>query len=1400
MKLRTYILRFLLQTTTLLALLASSSQVFAVVQFLEQRGPKQVIVDFQMLLIAAGGLLFLTITLFALSAFRKRKLRKAIEQHQYIIKSLPCGVVHVGLNGNILYFNDIAASQLGRQHDKLMNQSFVTNFDEALKEDIEASLNKKGRSVLARTRSSNLYLEIQSGETIMDGEPAYTVITLTNHNALKRQFDKTLAQKDRLTLLVETSKQGQVLIDTTRDTYVYDDVFANLLGLEKCNEEDKKAKPVSVSEFAKRMHNHDIDAWTKALEQASEDGSAKFSARMQMSEADENIQYIPVEIHIIATKKNVIDEDLKERGPDFTQFTLLVRVEYEMESQKRKIDRYKQQHEAILNASSNATYAINQDGKILWSNTRFHKLLKRLMPDASFENLLSLNPFPEDVMQLHKNVPFMSTQTYEAEFEVTSDDGRAIFLKLDLAYYSQKDRLSEQQSVGIVGIIQDISDITQTRKELRQERGRVANTNKELKAEQERIVAINKVLSKEQEQLALTSKDLKQEQERYAHTSRELQQEQERMTRLLELSPVAIATIDSDDQIISANSVMLERLKYNEKELKKGNIYKLFSEPGEAGTAAKHLNKTGRLRDFHVRLKGKDGKIYPGELKVDLINKEKQEYLFWIVDRSDEQFQRDKFEGILQGSNLPMAILTDNGFSKLNQSACELLGAEDEEDLFGLTPYSKQLNDNDESANELMQIISDVRRTNEVKSILWTHQIDQKALACRITFVPIYKDQEFDSIICVWNDQRELQKIEEARVVAINARKEVEVKIAENEKLLASKQQEIATKELQQSKLEKTLQAAQEDLSHTQSEFTNLQQSHEQTNNALLQLQDEYSQTQDVLATSQGHNEDLNVQLQASNAELSALEEKRTELVSTLQESEQKHEEAQKAIKVKEEALQELTTQQQAQTQQVQALNEQITELKASLDAKDEQLLALNQHIEQVQNELLNATDESSELNQKLSEQLQAREKSEQEKVDLEQSYQHAKAELSDAAEQTLQQEIDAKDRELTEAKQALEEAKVQALSDRKARIENEQEVEQLNFVLNDLRARSEQHKDALNGNEEQWQQQHQELEQQKTTLEQALKDEQMQKQMLQEALDAKLSTLEQTQAQLVEAQIAHEDARNALEQTQAQAGDLKNLIEAKEKEEERYRQELFDQEQSLEYPGSSIIDQAMQKQKALNEELSVMQASYDSTEKNLQEQQSVHSDLNQKMLELEQALAASQQELAEKEDELGLAQKSLEANEVKLREQESALSQAQEKAIDTNSEEGQSRAVARPEIENLPMPNNPKVWFDLLSFLKGSPQDEPLPQALGNLLGELEKSIAQTEDLLQNDDFEGIKRISKSLLKLAEKVHSDALMHLMQSIANDCKDGMADNMSIRWPATKQGIQRTIRVVYSHMH
>ena len=83
--------------------------------------------------------------------------------------------------------------------------------------------------------------------------------------------------------------------------------------------------------------------------------------------------------------------------------------------------------------------------------------------------------------------------------------------------------------------------------------------------------------------------------------------------KVLQLSPVAIGKLNKDHQIISANKSLIKRLKYSEEELKKGNFYKLFSNSKQAELASTQLKEQKLLRDFHVKLIGKNGKEYPGE-------------------------------------------------------------------------------------------------------------------------------------------------------------------------------------------------------------------------------------------------------------------------------------------------------------------------------------------------------------------------------------------------------------------------------------------------------------------------------------------------------------------------------------------------------------------------------------------------------------------------------------------------------------------------------------------------------------------------------------------------------------------------------------------------------------------
>jgi epidermal growth factor receptor substrate 15 len=187
-------------------------------------------------------------------------------------------------------------------------------------------------------------------------------------------------------------------------------------------------------------------------------------------------------------------------------------------------------------------------------------------------------------------------------------------------------------------------------------------------------------------------------------------------------------------------------------------------------------------------------------------------------------------------------------------------------------------------------------------------------------------------------------------------------------------------------------------------------------------------------------------------------------------------------------------------------------------------------------------------------------------------------------------------------------------------------------------------------------------------------------------------------------------------------------------------------------------------------------------------------------MNELEDALSQSKQQLNDKELALQAAQTALKESQAKLAEQENALLTAHKQELQEANEQESTNDNRKPEIETLPMPQEPTVWFDLLPYLQNQPNIESLPEALTELMHDLQSTIANTEVALENNDKRALLNSSKELVVLSQKINSDALTYQMSSIQDDCTNGMVDNVSIRWPATKQGLEKTLRVVYSHLH
>jgi epidermal growth factor receptor substrate 15 len=402
-------------------------------------------------------------------------------------------------------------------------------------------------------------------------------------------------------------------------------------------------------------------------------------------------------------------------------------------------------------------------------------------------------------------------------------------------------------------------------------------------------------------------------------------------------------------------------------------------------------------------------------------------------------------------------------------------------------------------------------------------------------------------------------------------------------------------------------------------------------------------------------------------------------------------------------------------------------------------------------------------------------------------------------SKEALKQEVEAKREQLAQTKQALDEIQNQADKERLARIEQEQKLEQLTVELSDVETRANKQKEMLAGSDEQWRKHHDEIEQQKQQLQQALTQAQEQNENLQSKLTTKLDDLQIAESQVSETQSGEQALQKDLNKARTQAEELQSKISQQEQKEVALQHQLASQQHALENKESSISD-LEQKQKALTAELAAVQQEYAQSKETLLEQDDSRSDLNNQMDELEGALQQSKQQLADKETALQTAQKALEESQTKLALQEDALLTAHKQELQQANQQSSTTDSRDPEIEKLAMPTKPAVWFDLLPYLQSQPNIESLPIALNELMNDLQTSIAKTEEAIESNNTRELLTNSKVLVALSQKINSDALGYLMSSIQNDCTNGMVDNVSIRWPATKQGLQKTLRVVYSHLH
>lgn len=885
-----------------------------------------------------------------------------------------------------------------------------------------------------------------------------------------------------------------------------------------------------------------------------------------------------------------------KKAPLKIDFTLQDLSELDLAQKEYLIN--KQKLKALLSANVHPMYLFDEKGQLQDCNPAFELMFGMKLGQIKDQAVNQLPFFCEQVRQMHPGSQVASSSMYSTsgpgrEFEQSLRDDKPHVLRIKLQAFTHEDG----KYAGMVGMIEDVTLFKQTQKQL--------------------------------------------------------EHEQKRFADMLNMAPLSIAMIDADDQIVQVNHGMMNRLGLSEQELKKTSFYQLFDDPNNSGKAAKQLHQTGRLRKFQAQLKGKNNQLHPSELHIDLFDKELHQYLCWISDISGEQFHQDKFESLLQNSSMPMAVVGEKGFTKVNPAMCDFFSIEDERELFGMFPYTASLNNNEQDVEILKAKIAQVKLDGQAQTVMWEHRSGDALLPCQATYVPMYKGPEFDSILCIWIDLREVKKADQARMEAINLRQVAEREMQEKQQMLKSSQDQLASKTKTLADTESQLQAVKVDLSEKQSEISNLQEAHQSVTEHLQKIQQDYSQSRELLAKSQQANAELESQLEETSGHVSGLQKQRNQIADALQYSEKQYQIAQQKLEKSEQNSERLKQEQAVQQQKMQGFIEQIDTLKHSIEDKDKKIQDVSGQINTLQAKLSSSSQNSEKLRQLLINQRKASEEAAQQRRELEESCHVAQSELSNKArqidhlrhemekfeemsnqqkgdmeqqQQLLEQELKAKQSQLQDTQSALDEIKRQADKDKEEKIQQQKHLEKLQKEL----AEVEQH-----------------TSEQQRKIAEAEKQMQEQQRQLQEELLAKQRKLQETEQILSE-------AKQQTEAEKAEKAEQQKIFEKLQSELAEMEERAAKQQQNM----AQSDEQWRQQQLELSQQLEAKQQQLQDSQKTLDENLRQAEAEKRMLLEQQQKFEQVKVELADVESRSQKQKEMMEGSDEQWRQHHEEIEQ----------------------------------------------------------------------------------------------------------------------------------------------
>lgn len=151
--------------------------------------------------------------------------------------------------------------------------------------------------------------------------------------------------------------------------------------------------------------------------------------------------------------------------------------------------------------------------------------------------------------------------------------------------------------------------------------------------------------------------------EKQKKAEQSLRESEEKYRSLFNAVPIGIASANlTTGKIIDYNKAMVNISGYSSEELKKISLEKIYADPKEREKLLKTFKKAGKIRNYEIKLKRKNGRIIPVRLNIDLTQTNGRKIALATVRditkrKKAEQALKDAYHQLQEVSELNQKIL-----------------------------------------------------------------------------------------------------------------------------------------------------------------------------------------------------------------------------------------------------------------------------------------------------------------------------------------------------------------------------------------------------------------------------------------------------------------------------------------------------------------------------------------------------------------------------------------------------------------------------------------------------------------------------------------------------------------------------------------------------------------------